>query len=464
MSLIRKLQFDDKFVYELVQTATGCFETSPLTFPDQETPVKFVVEMNLTEFTKVFSALMTGADLSYPEQAHEVVWLFLKNLECPVSICDEIADCIDASDVVRNALAQWFSYAVDNDIVVQQALERAFDAMKRGAPIPQGYADQNQYGEALGCDNNDGWGHIRNGLIERSFQRVIDVLEQIETVTNNQEMLAQFLNAIPVVGAALDVIPVTDWVLFFDNVRAVLKEEFEAGDTLALRDQVACDLFCIWQIDCSLSLEQIRSYYWDKTIILNPDWDGAFNSFGALAAALGYVSAGNIGEAVVYALVGSQYGFLTFINDWFGITIASTSSDLALGDPSDDWEVLCDECPDFCDTPVISDNDPFSSYPFPQGANIQPVVGEECYYTIDATTNPDTVEAIQFNAIDNGDFRISDITYPNGITTGTIYARIGGVWVEQVGTPAVIDGLTGFGIVFQSSTLPGQIKFKMTNV
>jgi len=268
------------------------------------------------------------------------------NLTDPVQICALIIECIETDQDVKNALAQWFSDAVDNDVIVQQALQRAFDPGKGGSEIPDEYANQNQYGQALGCDNDDGWGHIRDGLINRSFQRVIDVLERIEFVTDNQEMLAEFLNAIPGVGAFFDVIPVTDWVLWFDNVRAWMKEAFEAADTTDLRDEIACDLFCIWQQDCSLSVEQIRRYYWDKTEALVPSWDGAFESFSSLGAALSQFSEVSFGDAVIYALVGSQYGFLTFINDWFGIHVNVVGNDLALGEPSDDWELLCDVCPE----------------------------------------------------------------------------------------------------------------------
>lgn len=261
-------------------------------------------------------------------------------------LCDEVAECIEGSEAVQNALAQWFSDAVDNNTIVQQALQRSFDPGKGGSQIPDEYAQQNQYGAALGCDMDDGWGHIRSGLIDRSFQRVQDVLERIEFVTDNQEMLAEFLNAIPGVGAFFDVIPVTDWVLWFDNVRATLKEAFEAGDTTDLRDQIACDLFCIWQLNCSLSVDQIRQYYWQKTVDILPSWNGAFDSFVALGNALSELTSVSVPEQAVYALVGSQYGFLTYLNDWFGVHINATANDLALGEPSDDWEAICDDCPE----------------------------------------------------------------------------------------------------------------------
>lgn len=42
--------------------------------------------MTEAEWVDVFSALMTGADLSYPDRSHQVVWNLLRNLEFPISM------------------------------------------------------------------------------------------------------------------------------------------------------------------------------------------------------------------------------------------------------------------------------------------------------------------------------------------------------------------------------------------
>jgi len=314
-------------------------------FPeDSDERVTILFSLSLNEFVALATAIDVGSDIAFGEDGIKVWHLWAASVMC-ANFCEEVTDCIDNSEGVRNALAQWFSYAAANNAIVKTALQNAFNPALGGSPIPQEYADSNQYGAALGCDNDTGYGHIRNGLIERSFERVQQALERIEFVTDNQEMLAEFVNAIPGVGAFFDVIPVTDWILFFDNVRNVLKDAFEAGDSTDLRDAVACDLFCIWQINCSLSVEQIRQYYWTKTVEILPSFDGAFDSFSALGAALASFTAVSASEQAVYALVGSQYGFLTYLNDWFGIHINSTANDLALGSPSSEWMTLCDDCP-----------------------------------------------------------------------------------------------------------------------
>lgn len=61
---------------------------SPLFF-EPDTALDFIVSMTGDEFTEVLSALMTGADLSYPEKSHQVVWNFLKSVEYPVPMISQ---------------------------------------------------------------------------------------------------------------------------------------------------------------------------------------------------------------------------------------------------------------------------------------------------------------------------------------------------------------------------------------
>lgn len=83
MPNFRKLAYKDRFVWDLVQQAGGeSGSLPPLQFsPTAET--QFLVSLDEGQFTRVFSALLAGADLVYPEQSHQVVWDLLKFIEYP---------------------------------------------------------------------------------------------------------------------------------------------------------------------------------------------------------------------------------------------------------------------------------------------------------------------------------------------------------------------------------------------
>lgn len=329
---------DSVFNQELDESS-DC-ESGPISFPDENTPVKFVFEASLNDVVKMLSALEKGAQLSYPDDWHEVWWLFVRNLECEVPICDEVAECIEFDEGTQAAIAA----AIAGSAIIQQAINDTFNPDIPGDSASESYRAQNAYSTALGCNNDDGWGHIRDGLVERAFQRVRDVLDQIELTTDNQEMLAATLEAMPVFGVTLKAVGVSGIIAWFDNVRGFLADAWDAGDTLTKRDQVACDLFCIWQADCSLSFDQISEYFYQNAIDNFPTYENAFTDIAALLLAMSDPTE-LTGEFVVDCLLGTMFGFQSFVNDWFGVTIASVSNDMLFGEPSDDWTVACPDCP-----------------------------------------------------------------------------------------------------------------------
>lgn len=297
--------------------------------------------------------------------------------ECGVT-CEQIIECITTDLDVQQAFNEWLVNSITTNPAVIEALGQAWNQSTSGGRVPDSYAGKNATANNPTCDFDLAWGNIRNGLIERSFQRVIDVLEAIEAATDNQEALAYIMDGIPVIGAIFDVVPVTDWIQFIDNIRSWMQDQFLAADTLELRDAIACDLFCIWQQDCRLTIDQIRQYYWQKTVEIVPSWETAWQDMATLLQAL----AGQteiIGNFIVYSLVGTQYGFQSFINDWFGIHIDCIFGDLQHGDASDDWEASCADCPTFY-THTFPDADNWDDWTMvPFSGSISTVVDDEIF-------------------------------------------------------------------------------------
>lgn len=86
MPSVRRLAYRDAFVWALIQTMTGGSSTEPPVEFSPGAQTEFVVSFSQEEWLEVFSALMTGADLSYPDKAHEVVWHLLRQVEYPTVI------------------------------------------------------------------------------------------------------------------------------------------------------------------------------------------------------------------------------------------------------------------------------------------------------------------------------------------------------------------------------------------
>lgn len=83
MALVRNLCYSDKYVIELTQDVPNAYTGAytPLQFPDNTSPVSVTLTISLHDFTKILSALYTGADLSYPDQADDILYRFLNAFE-----------------------------------------------------------------------------------------------------------------------------------------------------------------------------------------------------------------------------------------------------------------------------------------------------------------------------------------------------------------------------------------------
>src|SRR5688500_10924498 len=60
--------------------------------PEERTILPLFVSQR--EFTAILSAMDVGADIAYPEQYIEVMWIMVRNLRYGVDICAMVANCI----------------------------------------------------------------------------------------------------------------------------------------------------------------------------------------------------------------------------------------------------------------------------------------------------------------------------------------------------------------------------------
>lgn len=86
MPNIRRLAYKDRYVWRLKQEISGGSSLLPPIQFQPGTPTQFTVQWTQEQWNEVFSALMTGADLSYPEKSHEVVWHLLRQVEYPMAL------------------------------------------------------------------------------------------------------------------------------------------------------------------------------------------------------------------------------------------------------------------------------------------------------------------------------------------------------------------------------------------
>lgn len=74
-----RISYRNRFVERLTQTieSTNCTDAGRILKPGKN---RLTLELTAAEWTRLFSAVMAGADLIYPEQSHDVTWLLWQAL------------------------------------------------------------------------------------------------------------------------------------------------------------------------------------------------------------------------------------------------------------------------------------------------------------------------------------------------------------------------------------------------
>lgn len=89
----RDLAYRDRFVRYLIQTLSDRFDGVPefptLPFVDRTSRIPLVYRVNQDEYTQIHSAIMTGADLAFPDIAHELelIWSLPDHYEPEEDFC-----------------------------------------------------------------------------------------------------------------------------------------------------------------------------------------------------------------------------------------------------------------------------------------------------------------------------------------------------------------------------------------
>lgn len=267
------------------------------------------------------------------------------NLMTEVDFCALMILCITTDTDVQDALVNFFIDQLANNPELQQAVTNVnyYNETNINTENP---ATTGNILERANCIKDNAAGYVKDGIVDLTVQNVLDFLQVIVSAANEYEIRAAWLDAIPVVGALLDELVVLDFVTFAANVSTWILDAFESEDTTEIREQTYRDLLCIYMNDCSLSVDQIRDYFWRKAIEVNP---GFGEVIGTAVDMFNFFITGNGTpyEGIWYVLQAIQFGTAFYVDELFGMSIELFKLQAARGEPTDDWivwEALYGEC------------------------------------------------------------------------------------------------------------------------
>jgi hypothetical protein len=347
MVLPRKLAFRDRFVYDLVQEMGLACDDDPIVFPDHTTKIKFVVEMNENEFTAVLSALMTGADLSYPDDAHAVVWYFLRQLECPVSLCDELIECLQPLFDALETKLDSIETKIDS---VQETLDE--NAITPPEPIEETEAGKRCGGAAfvVGYMNSEirrVYAEAEEGLLDNLIEATVEVLRAIPVIETLP--IDEMLNAVN---------------LYFENQVADYIDDYDT-----LYDDLVGSLACFIEANDNTFDYQV---WGDWLVFVGEEYptNRAAKLFSAFAP-LRQTFLSDILAGIFNRPTLSQFFDMVYVE-------YAAGSQVAIACPTYECPVICFE--------VFANIDPSVS-PFGQDSGLAVVSGTEYTLTADGTWN-----------------------------------------------------------------------------
>lgn len=260
--------------------------------------------------------------------------------ECEVDpmSCDDIADCIETSPNVRNAIGA----------IIAPRSPLAEYTYPPGEPLPTS-AMTEPLNPIDDCNFNAFWAQV-DQYIEYMVSLGQDTLEQLEFYSNALEA-GENVPMGALVGKLKSGTTTGKVMEFLNWLGEVMKEAYEASNTEANRTALKCDMFCAFRDACSITIqgtldvinERVGGLFTPAALNSLPELAEmmttvALNPAIALDMWIGFL----MGTAKTAALFGVQG-----IDETLNLMLA-----VAVNDANNDWELLCEDC----DTPPPDPN------------------------------------------------------------------------------------------------------------
>lgn len=318
--------------------------------PDEKIDIK--INLSLNEYVAIASAVDVGRDIAFSEDTTLIWWLWnriFKGLAGSSMSCEDIADCIETSTEVQDAIT------TNQNIIISNLMETA----NSGIDNPKVEADTDtiltlQTQGAIGTDKIDEikelancnldalWAGIRDGIVQRLDDNARSVLEYLVSKADLGQRATALIGAIPIFGSMAK--SVLDQMV---ELAPDMLNLFESYSSIGNMDEIACEIFGLVCSECRYpTYDEVFQYYASAGVTGFTDIDDLVIAaatdllFGSTElAALAFYHTMIAYELLILYMGSKFYGFS---GSAAIITMASLGEDFA----NDNWELLCSSCND----------------------------------------------------------------------------------------------------------------------
>lgn len=270
--------------------------------------------------TNILGAIST---LTHPEtwQGNQEIASAYAQLEIfMVDFCDKVAECIENSSAVQTALLEYI-----------EQLPTSQGGTGLGQVLPPSTLETSILGT---CDNDNLYAACTQ-LVDFMNSAITDFLEIVEAGTGRLERMNVTVSAIPIIG----ILPLDEGLLFLDQLIENFTANYAAQYTTTLRDEYACELFCIAQENCGLTFEQMLDYFESKAI-------ATFDRVSLTEAIDWFVFGTWTGDLIVHGMHALFAWSILWGSEFFGVNLNRIVRmvQAASNDSDNDWLIKCDDC------------------------------------------------------------------------------------------------------------------------
>lgn len=261
---------------------------------------------------------------------------------------------VEFADITACVDAGYLSSLIANNPALQQQIGQysLTSAIDSSSDVVESLANSQIINNQAGCDDDNIYGMTLQ-FVELLNAVTEDILEIFVSAPTAISRLGDIIEAVPGIGE----LPLDDAFQFVESVLDDWNQAYQAAFTEALKIEIACDLYCIAQDSCTLTMEQARQYFYEKLAGMTPsdnylqfmeqviafNWVGVVTVYGAfLLLVQTLITGGEVLGMDVNRIV-------RMVNAMFN-------------DPNPDWATECLECPEFNNVLVTFDSEGYQEY------------------------------------------------------------------------------------------------------
>jgi len=286
---------------------------------DSDERINVVLNLSLNEYVALATAIDAGRDLAYGDNSIYIWWVWVRSI-VSMALCDDILECIETSEAIQEAIANYSGGSNINSTTAENATNLAGEIVDNPA----------------GCDNDIIFG-MTVQLVEFADRLIKDLFEQIASAQLSSVNVGYVISLIPVVES----LPLDEAFALTDKLVNDMETAYLSASTQLLKDEIACDLFCLAQDNnCVLTLEMVRDYFQEKANIV-------FSYTDVFTFLTDFINGTFVGNAVYYGMNILFFQIFAFggkfLEYLFSDYLRVINS--MYNDPNSDWSTICDDCP-----------------------------------------------------------------------------------------------------------------------